>query len=141
MDGWDYFASLNVCVRRMDVVGLLKNKCDVQVPIPEHMDLYHLHDEAEPSDMSALDAVVDWIREELKKLEELEEHLLETVGPEDERLMALYERMEALDPSTFEVMMASALSASEGCSLGKRSPTKHRRGVFVYECVSAGVHL
>ncbi len=29
-----------------------------QVPIPEHMDLYHLHQEAEPSDRTALEAVV-----------------------------------------------------------------------------------
>ena len=29
-----------------------------QVPIPEHMDLYHLHQEAEPSDRTALESVV-----------------------------------------------------------------------------------
>eukprot|EP00873_Tetraselmis_striata_P032941 jgi/Tetstr1/453205/TSEL_040222.t1 len=80
-----------------------------EVPIPNHMDLYHLHEEAEPSDMSALDAVVDYIREELKKLEELEEQIMETTGPEDERLTAIYERMEELDPSTFEVRAAELL--------------------------------
>lgn len=74
-----------------------------QVPIPDHMDLYHLHEEAAPSDMSALDAVVDYIRTELKKLETLEEKILQEFGPEDERLTAIYERMEELDPSTFEV--------------------------------------
>lgn len=26
-----------------------------QVPIPDHMDLYHLHEEAEPSDRTALE--------------------------------------------------------------------------------------
>jgi ATP-binding cassette subfamily F protein 2 len=67
------------------------------------MDLYHLHDEAAPSDMSALDSVVDYIREELKKLEQLEEKIMTEVGPEDERLAAIYERVEELDPSTFEV--------------------------------------
>lgn len=30
----------------------------VQVPIPEHMDLYHLHQEAEPSGRTALESVV-----------------------------------------------------------------------------------
>ena len=30
----------------------------LQVPIPEHMDLYHLHQEAEPSDRTALESVV-----------------------------------------------------------------------------------
>mmetsp|Transcript_32749 Transcript_32749/g.83665 ORF Transcript_32749/g.83665 Transcript_32749/m.83665 type:complete len:614 (+) Transcript_32749:169-2010(+) len=80
-----------------------------EVPIPNHMDLYHLHEEAEPSDMSALDAVVDYIRVELKKLEQLEEQIMETTGPEDERLTAIYERMEELDPSTFEVRAAELL--------------------------------
>ena len=28
------------------------------MPIPEHMDLYHLHQEAEPSDRTALESVV-----------------------------------------------------------------------------------
>ncbi len=32
--------------------------CVLQVPIPEHMDLYHLHQEAEPSDRTALESVV-----------------------------------------------------------------------------------
>ena len=30
----------------------------LQVPIPEHMDLYHLHQEADPSDRTALESVV-----------------------------------------------------------------------------------
>ena len=32
-----------------------------QVPIPDHMDIYHLHEEAQPSDRTALQAVVDHI--------------------------------------------------------------------------------
>ena len=31
-----------------------------------------------------------------------EEHIMETTGPEDDRLEAIYERLEELDPSTFE---------------------------------------
>jgi hypothetical protein len=148
-----------------------------QVPIPDHLDIFHLHQEAEPSDMSALEAVIDHIRKELANLHKQvgacrtrgagphpgrgrrgadpraallqraarlgaaaarglqptptlcpspapsthpppfthpfthppftpppqEETILETVGPEDERLEAIYERIEELDPSTFEV--------------------------------------
>eukprot|EP00192_Tetraselmis_astigmatica_P008482 CAMPEP_0117676328 /NCGR_PEP_ID=MMETSP0804-20121206/16104_1 /TAXON_ID=1074897 /ORGANISM="Tetraselmis astigmatica, Strain CCMP880" /LENGTH=612 /DNA_ID=CAMNT_0005485439 /DNA_START=176 /DNA_END=2014 /DNA_ORIENTATION=- len=80
-----------------------------EVPIPSHMDLYHLHEEASPSDMSALDSVVDYIRKELKGLEELEEKIMLEHGPEDERLTSIYERMEELDPSTFEVRAAELL--------------------------------
>jgi ATP-binding cassette subfamily F protein 2 len=39
-----------------------------QVPIPNHMDLYHLREEAEPSDRTALEAVVDHIKEEMARL-------------------------------------------------------------------------
>lgn len=76
------------------------------------MDMYHLHDEAAPTDMSALDSVVDYIRDELKKLEEMEEKIMTEFGPEDERLQAIYERFEELDPTTFEVWLSSCLSCS-----------------------------
>ncbi len=39
-----------------------------EVPIPDHLDMYHLHQEAEPSDRTALEAVVDHIREEMDRL-------------------------------------------------------------------------
>lgn len=44
--------------------------CFREVPIPDHLDMYHLHQEAEPSDRTALEAVVDHIREEMKRLHE-----------------------------------------------------------------------
>ena len=37
-----------------------------QVPIPMHMDLYHLQEEAEPSDRTALESVVDYIKQEIE---------------------------------------------------------------------------
>ena len=37
-----------------------------QVPIPQHMDLYHLQEEAEPSDRTALESVVDYIKREIE---------------------------------------------------------------------------
>jgi len=44
--------------------------CFREVPIPDHLDMYHLHQEAEPSDRTALEAVVDHIREEMRRLHE-----------------------------------------------------------------------
>lgn len=61
-------------------------QCLGQVPIPDHMDLYHLHQEAEPSDRTALQAVVDHIEAEVARLNALEEHIMCEYGPEDERL-------------------------------------------------------
>jgi hypothetical protein len=43
-------------------------RCCREVPIPEHLDMYHLHQEAEPSDMTALEAVVDHIKKEMERL-------------------------------------------------------------------------
>lgn len=50
-----------------------------QVPIPPHVDLYHLDGEAEPSDRTALEAVIDHLRNEMKKLEEMEAEIMEEV--------------------------------------------------------------
>lgn len=72
------------------------------------MDLYHLREEAEPSDRTALEAVVDHIKAELARLSALEEEILTTSGPEDERLEAIYERLEELDPATFEARRGAA---------------------------------
>eukprot|EP01116_Phalansterium_solitarium_P000001 TRINITY_DN0_c0_g1_i1.p1 TRINITY_DN0_c0_g1~~TRINITY_DN0_c0_g1_i1.p1 ORF type:complete len:590 (-),score=278.29 TRINITY_DN0_c0_g1_i1:433-2202(-) len=80
-----------------------------EVPIPDHMDLYHLCTEAEPSDRTALEAVVDAIKEEMAMLQKKEEEIMEECGPEDERLELIYERLEELDPSTFESRAASLL--------------------------------
>eukprot|EP00197_Chlamydomonas_leiostraca_P002023 CAMPEP_0202857324 /NCGR_PEP_ID=MMETSP1391-20130828/315_1 /ASSEMBLY_ACC=CAM_ASM_000867 /TAXON_ID=1034604 /ORGANISM="Chlamydomonas leiostraca, Strain SAG 11-49" /LENGTH=610 /DNA_ID=CAMNT_0049536115 /DNA_START=82 /DNA_END=1914 /DNA_ORIENTATION=- len=80
-----------------------------EVPIPPHMDLYHLRTEAEPSDRTALEAVVDHVRAEMERLQALEEQIMEEVGPEDERLEAIYDRLEELDPNTFESRAASLL--------------------------------
>ena len=56
------------------------------MPIPDHIDLYHLHQEAEPSDRTALQSVVDHIEAEIARLNALEEHIMCEYGPEDERL-------------------------------------------------------
>lgn len=84
-----------------------------EVPIPEHMDIYHLHQEAEPSDRTALEAVVDHIKEELNRLNAEEERIMTEFGPEDERLQGIYERLDELDPTMFEASAAKLL-----CGLG-----------------------
>ena len=62
-----------------------------EVPIPDHLDLYHLSGEAEPSDRTAVQAVVDHVEAEIQALEKRQEEILEN-DPEDERLEAIYER-------------------------------------------------
>ncbi|KAG1676835.1 hypothetical protein FOA52_010344 [Chlamydomonas sp. UWO 241] len=80
-----------------------------EVPIPDHMDLYHLDCEAEPSDRTALESVVDHLRNEMERLEKLEQSILEDKGPGDERLESIYERLDEIDPTTFEARAAELL--------------------------------
>ena len=80
-----------------------------EIPIPEHIDIYHLREEAAPSDRTALESVVDHIKLEIEKLRTKEEDLMANYGPGDERLQLIYERLEELDPSMFETKAAELL--------------------------------
>jgi ATP-binding cassette subfamily F protein 2 len=71
--------------------------------------MFYLQDEADPTDRTALQSVVDHVKEEIAKLHQLEEKLLVEHGPDDERLQGIYERLEELDPNTFETRAAELL--------------------------------
>jgi hypothetical protein len=46
----------------------------------EMIDLYHLHQEAEPTDRTAVEAVVDHVTAEIERLEAAQDLILETSG-------------------------------------------------------------
>ncbi|CAI8592408.1 unnamed protein product [Vicia faba] len=79
-----------------------------ELPIPEHMDIYHLSREIEASDMSALEAVISCDEERLRLEKEAE-----ILGAQDdgggEALERVYERLEAMDASTAEKRAAEIL--------------------------------
>jgi ATP-binding cassette subfamily F protein 2 len=74
----------------------------IQVPVPDFIDIWHLDEEAPPQEKSAVDCVIDHVRTEAQRLDKLSESILEQEGPEDPRLEDIYDRLEKLDPSTFE---------------------------------------
>ena len=80
-----------------------------ELPIPDHIDIYHLDEEAEPSDRCAIDAVVDVVRSQVEKLEALAEQICETAGPEADILQDIYERIDRMDPNTFEARATEIL--------------------------------
>ncbi|KAG0244954.1 P-loop containing nucleoside triphosphate hydrolase protein [Mortierella sp. GBAus27b] len=81
-----------------------------EVPIPEHIDIYLLQEEAAPSDHNAIEAVVTEAKLEVERLEKLSEELLASEeGPENPLLDGVYERIEEMDPSTFETRAATLL--------------------------------
>lgn len=87
----------------------LKSIAAREVPIPSLIDIWHLSEEVEASDRTAIQAVTDLVEAEKSRLEAEEERLLEEEGPESEALMYVYDRLEALDPSTFESRAAALL--------------------------------
>ncbi|KAL2239404.1 ABC transporter F family member 1 [Sesamum indicum] len=79
-----------------------------ELPIPEHMDIYHLSREIEASDMSSLEAVISCDEERLK----LEKEAEALAGQDDgggEQLDRIYERLEAMDAATAEKRAAEIL--------------------------------
>ncbi|KAK9469150.1 P-loop containing nucleoside triphosphate hydrolase protein [Lipomyces arxii] len=73
-----------------------------EYPIPEQIDIYLLNEPAEATEFSALEYVVREAEHELKRLEQMAEDILEADGPESQILEELYERIESMDPTTFE---------------------------------------
>lgn len=80
-----------------------------EYPIPENIDIYLLDEPAEATEYSALEYVVREAQNELKRLEDLVEKIIIEDGPESELLEPLYERMDSLDPDTFESRAAVIL--------------------------------
>lgn len=73
-----------------------------EVPIPNHIDIYHLEEEAEKTNMTAMEYVIKEAKAEYKRLEDFADEVLEEDGPESELLQDIYERLDDMDPETFE---------------------------------------
>ncbi|GMI96971.1 GENERAL CONTROL NON-DEREPRESSIBLE 20, ATP-binding cassette F1 [Hibiscus trionum] len=94
-----------------------------ELPIPEHMDIYHLTREIEASDMSSLEAVMSCDEERLK-LEKEAELLAAQDDGGGEQLERIYERLDALDASTAEKRAAEILF---GLGFDKKMQAKKTR--------------
>ncbi len=68
------------------------------VPIPEHISMYHVDQEAQPSDFTALETVLQDLESEVAKLEAEYENLCET-EPDGERCQEICDRLDELDPA------------------------------------------
>ncbi|POO01153.1 Phosphonate C-P lyase system [Trema orientale] len=79
-----------------------------ELPIPDHMDIYHLTREIEASDMSSLEAVISCDEERIKLEKEVEILAAQDDGG-GEQLERIYERLEAMDASTAEKRAAEIL--------------------------------
>nr|ASS36027.1 ABCF2 [Samia ricini] len=113
----DTLLELN-CGRRYGLVGL--NGCGKssllsalgrrEVPIPEHIDIFHLTREMPASDKTALQCVME-VDEERVKLEKLAEELAHCEDDESqEQLMDVYDRLDDLSADTAEARAAHILN-------------------------------
>ncbi|KAF7823351.1 ABC transporter F family member 1-like [Senna tora] len=94
-----------------------------ELPIPGHMDIYHLTREIEASDMSALEAVISCDEERLR-LEKEAEVLAAQEDGGGETLERIYERLEAMDAATAEKRAAEILY---GLGFNKQMQVKKTR--------------
>ncbi|KAM4687728.1 ATP-binding cassette sub-family F member 2 isoform 1-T2 [Discoglossus pictus] len=78
-----------------------------EVPIPEHIDIYHLTREMPPSEKTALQCVME-VDTERNMLEKEAERLAHE-DAECEKLLELYERLEELDAAKAEVRASRIL--------------------------------
>lgn len=107
---------------------LLKSLAAREFPIPEHIDVYLLNEPAEPSEYSALVYVVREAEAALKRLEDTVEDIIIKEGPEHPSLEELYERIDSMDPSTFESRAAVILTGLGFNSVTINKKTKDMSG-------------
>eukprot|EP00009_Paramoeba_aestuarina_P002977 CAMPEP_0201508126 /NCGR_PEP_ID=MMETSP0161_2-20130828/1562_1 /ASSEMBLY_ACC=CAM_ASM_000251 /TAXON_ID=180227 /ORGANISM="Neoparamoeba aestuarina, Strain SoJaBio B1-5/56/2" /LENGTH=598 /DNA_ID=CAMNT_0047902683 /DNA_START=141 /DNA_END=1937 /DNA_ORIENTATION=+ len=92
-----------------------------EINIPNHIDIYLLNQEVDPTEMTAMEAVVEYGQSEVKRLEAAEATAMEEYGPESQILMDIYDRLDELDPSTFEKRAGELLA---GLGFDKQSMKK-----------------
>lgn len=100
---------------------LLKAIDKREYPFPDHIDIYLLNEGAPATDYGALEWVVNEAKKEVDRLDTLAEEILEKEGPESTSLLDIYERSEAMDPSTFETRASLILT---GLGFNKKTINK-----------------
>lgn len=92
-----------------------------EVPIPDHIDIYLLENEADPSELNAVDWVIKQARDAVSKLEAQVEQLMDLQAEQAEQgidddieldnlIQDIYARLESMEPDTFEVRATRLLS-------------------------------
>ncbi|PVU87881.1 hypothetical protein BB559_005851 [Furculomyces boomerangus] len=99
------------------------------IKLPEHIDTYILNEEAEPTMLSAIEYVIKHAKDELARIEKEVEHLLSQDDAGDNPVLdVLYEKIDFLDPSTFEPRAAELLHGLGFSASMIKKPTKDLSG-------------
>ena len=98
------------------------------VEIPEHIDIYLVRGEAEPSDEDALDFIIKSAREKVARLEKEIEDMSVADDVDEVALELKYEELEELDPATFEAKAGAILHGLGFSQQMMHKPTKDLSG-------------
>ncbi|WFD43037.1 ABC transporter ATP-binding protein arb1 [Malassezia psittaci] len=98
------------------------------VEIPEHIDIYLVRGEAEPSDTDALDFIIKSAREKVARLEKEIEDMSVADDIDEVALELKYEELEELDPATFEAKAGAILHGLGFSQQMMHKPTKDLSG-------------
>src|SRR5579862_1418912 len=100
-----------------------------EVPIPDHIDVYLLKEEAEPSELNALEYILMEAKKKVEALEaEIEKMSMDPENLDEVALQNLYDRLEEMDPNTFEAKAASILTGLGFTNEMMRKPTSDMSG-------------
>merc|ERR1711939_163607 len=94
----------------------LESLANRDVEIPEHIDIYLVRGEAEPSDMTAIDYIVQSAKDKAARIEQQIEEMSIADNVDELALELKYEELEALDPTMFEAKAGAILT---GLGFGK----------------------
>ncbi|KAJ3501492.1 hypothetical protein NMY22_g18908 [Coprinellus aureogranulatus] len=106
----------------------LQSLAERDIEIPEHIDIYIVRGEAEPSNINAVDFIVASAREKVAKLEAYIEELSVADDVDEVALDTAYEQLEEMDPSTFEAKASSILHGLGFSQQMMKKPTKDMSG-------------
>ncbi|CAK5272986.1 unnamed protein product [Mycena citricolor] len=98
------------------------------IEIPDHMDIYLVSGEAEPSDVNAVDFIVASAKAKVAKLEAHIEELSVADDVDELALESAYEMLEEMDPATFETKAGSILHGLGFSQTMMKKPTKDMSG-------------
>ncbi|KAG8732488.1 hypothetical protein FRC11_013268 [Ceratobasidium sp. 423] len=105
----------------------LQSLAERDIEIPDHIDIYLVRGEAEPSDINAVDYIIASAKEKVARLEKKIEDLSMEPDVDELALDALHEELEELDPSTFEAT-GSILHGLGFSQTMMKKPTKDMSG-------------
>lgn len=88
---------------------LLQVLASRSVPIPDHISMWHLDEEAKPSEKTAMEVVMEVTMAEKERLEKMEEEIMENDGPESKELQVIYDTLDGLEIDTLEARAGELL--------------------------------